>query len=310
MLTLTKASIMVIINLIKIGGFFMGKYPKEGRKIKSLPPMSYVSPYIMKTRNTSSNLISDSIDIEKAEAYIRKKRKDGLANFGMLHLFLATYARTVSQRPGINRFIRGQRIYSRDHIEVMMTIKKEMTLESPDTCVKFYMSPEDTCETIYNNFSKLIEQNKAESGNGDSGFDTLAKILKFIPGIILRGVVALLRFMDYFGLLPRFLTHLSPFHGSLAITSMGSLGIPPIYHHLYDFGNIPVFISYGAKRKAYELNKEGNVVQKRYMDIAVVTDERICDGYYFASALKLMKAILNDPDQLDNSPEKVIKDIK
>ena len=295
---------------IKFGGFFMSKYPKEGRRVKSLPPMSYVSPYIMKTRNTASNFISDTIDIEKAEEYIRKKRKEGLTSFGLLHLFLATYARTVSQRPGINRFIRGQRIYTRDHIEVMMTIKKEMSLESPDTCIKFYMQPDDSPETIYNNFNKLIEENKASSGDGgESDFESTARILTYIPGLILRGAVAILRTMDYFGLLPRFLTHISPFHASLAITSMGSLGIPPIYHHLYDFGNIPVFISYGAKRKAYELNKNGEVELKRYVDIALVTDERICDGYYFASALKMMRSILNDPDQLD-TPVEVIKDIR
>ena len=288
----------------------MSKYPKEGRKVKSLPAMSYISPYIMKTRNTSLNYISDSINVAKAEEYIRKKRKEGLANFGMLHLFLAAYARTVSQRPGINRFIRGQKIYTRDHLEVMMTIKKEMTLESPDTCIKFYMNPEDTADIVYKNFTALVDENKADSGNGDSSFDVLTKVLKCIPGLFMRGVVAILRVMDYFGLLPRFLTHLSPFHGSLAITSMGSLGIPPIFHHLYDFGNIPVFISYGAKRKENELTKDGQVITNKYIDIAVVTDERICDGYYFASALKLMRSILNDPEQLDNPPEKVLKDIR
>ena len=289
----------------------MAKYPKkEGRRVKTLPPMSYVSPYIIKTRNTSSNYIRDSIDIEKAEEYIKRKRKEGLTNFGMLHLFLAVYARAVSQRPGINRFIRGQRIYTRDHIEVMMTIKKEMTLESPDTCIKFYMNPDDTAETIYNNFTKLVDENKATSGNGDSDFDKVAKIFTYIPGLLLRFAVATLRTMDYFGLLPRALTHVSPFHGSMAITSMGSLGIPPIYHHLYDFGNIPVFISYGAKRKEIEFDKNGEPIKKRYIDFTVVTDERICDGYYFASALKLMHNYFDNPDQLDNPPEQVIKDIK
>lgn len=288
----------------------MSKYPKEGRRVKSLPPMSYVVPYIMKTRNTSMNYIKDTIDIEKAEEYIRRKRKEGLTSFGLLHLFLAAYARTVSQRPCINRFIRGQKIYSRDHIEVMMTIKKEMTLESPDTCIKFYMMPDDTAETIYKSFNKLVEENRAKSNKGESAFDSTARIFTYIPGLLLRGTVAILRTMDYFGLLPRFLTHVSPFHASMAITSMGSLGIPPIYHHLYDFGNIPIFISYGAKRKEYELDKNGNTVVKRYVDIALVTDERICDGYYFASALKFMRSIFNDPDQLDIPPEQVIKDIR
>lgn len=288
----------------------MSKYPKEGRRVKTLPPMNYVTPFIMKTRNTALNYISDSIDIEKAEAYIRKKRKEGLTSFGFLHLFLAIYARTVSQRPGINRFIRGQRIYTRDHIEIMMTIKKEMSLESPDTCIKFYMDPADTADTIYHNFNKLVQENKSATSEGESDFDATARILTYIPRLLLRGTVALLRVMDYFGLLPRFLTHISPFHASMAITSMGSLGIPPIFHHLYDFGNIPVFVAYGAKRKENVLNSDGTVTTKRLVDFTVVTDERICDGFYFASALKMMKSIFNDPDVLDNPPEKVIKDIK
>ena len=287
----------------------MSKYPKEGRRVRSLPPMSYVVPYIMKTRNTSMNLIRDSIDIEEAEKYIRKKRAEGLKSFGMLHLFLAAYARTISQRPGINRFIRGQKIYTRDHAEVMMTIKKQMSLESAETCIKFYMQPTDTADTVYNNFNKLVEENKGVDGD-ESDFDSVARILTYIPGVFLRFSIGFLRFIDYFGLLPRFLTHVSPFHGSLAITSMGSLGIPPIYHHLYDFGNIPLFVSYGAKRKEYKSDADGNVTMHKYIDIAVTTDERICDGFYFASALKYMKSIFSNPAQLDLPPESVIEDVR
>ena len=288
----------------------MGKYPKEGRRVKSLPPMSYVMPFIMKTRNTSSNFLKDAFEITKAEEYIKRKRKEGLTNFGMLHFLLAAYARAVSQRPGINRFIRGQRIYTRDHIEVMMTIKKEMSLESADTCIKFYMMPGDTAETIYKSFNKLVEENKATSENGESDFDKTARIMTYMPRLLFRFAVATLRTMDYFGLLPRFLTHISPFHGSLAITSMGSLGIPPIYHHLYDFGNIPMFISYGAKRRVTELDRNGEPVTKKYIDTTIVTDERVCDGYYFASSLKIMKDIFKNPDQLDTLPDQIIKDIR
>ena len=65
-----------------------------------------------------------------------------------------------------------------------------------------------------------------------------------------------------------------------------------------------------AKRKAYELTKDGTVVQRKYVDYTAVTDERICDGYYFASALKIMKGIFRNPWQLDSPPETVVKDIK
>ena len=111
-------------------------------------------------------------------------------------------------------------------------------------------------------------------------------------------------------MLPKFLLELSPFHGSMFITSMGSLGIPPIFHHLYDFGNLPIFMAYGAKYSKYELNEKGEMVKKKYIDFSVNTDERICDGHYFASAFKYLKEILSNPDVLDVPPESVVEDIE
>ncbi|WBY63961.1 hypothetical protein [Thermocaproicibacter melissae] len=116
--------------------------------------------------------------------------------------------------------------------------------------------------------------------------------------------------MDYFGLLPMALLKVSPFHGSLFITSMGSLGIPPIYHHLYNFGNVPVFLAFGAKRYENQIDDSGKVVKKKYIDYTFVTDERICDGFYFASALKLFRSYLANPSTLDTPPQKVIRDME
>ena len=89
---------------------------------------------------------------------------------------------------------------------------------------------------------------------------------------------------------------------------MGSLGIPPIYHHLYNFGNIPVFVAFGTKRRVMELDESGNPVKRTYVDYNVVTDERICDGFAYASAFKLFRRYMNNPWMLDNPPEEVIED--
>ena len=132
--------------------------------------------------------------------------------------------------------------------------------------------------------------------------------MKLIHGLLLKFFVFLLQGMDYFGLLPRFLTKLSPFHGSLYITSMASLGIPPIYHHLYDFGNVPVFVSFGKKRRVFETKRDGSVVLRKYIDCNFVTDERIVDGFYFASCLRYLHNLLSDPWQLDTPPEEIIRD--
>lgn len=280
----------------------------DGRRLRSLSPIFAVSPYIMVTRNTSQNFIRDTLDCAAADEYIRAKRREGLQGFGMLHVVLAAYARCVAQYPGINRFVSGQRVYSRPAIEVSLTIKPEMKAESPDTVLKIDLQPTDTAETVYRKIQEKVEAVKNAPADS-TNFDNLAKAFNLIPGVLLKFVVWLLNLLDYFGCLPRALTRLSPFHGSLYITSMASLGIPPIYHHLYDFGNVPVFVSLGKKYRVNELSSDGKVVARKYMDYTVVTDERICDGFYFASALRYLRGILQDPGCLDEPAPTVVRDV-
>ena len=280
----------------------------DGRRLRSLSPIFAVSPYIMKTRNTSQNFIEDHIEITNMERYIQEKRRAGLTQFGILHVILAAYARSCARYPGLNRFIAGQKIYSRDEeIEVAMTIKKEMHVDSPDTVIKVYFTPRDTARDVYERFSSKVREVKEAPENTD--FDSLAKVFHLVPGLLLKFLVWLLGVLDYFGLLPRTLMRLSPFHGSLYITSMASLGIPPIYHHLYDFGNVPVFCSFGKKRRVWETQRDGGTVLRKYVDCNFVTDERIVDGFYFASVMRYLHNLLHDPWQLDQPPEEVIRDV-
>ena len=63
------------------------------------------------------------------------------------------------------------------------------------------------------------------------------------------------------------------------------------------------------KRRAYEVTEDGSVVQKKYVDVKFVLDERIVDGYYYAAFFKHYKRILQHPEILDNPPEEVLPDI-
>lgn len=282
------------------------KPKKEWYRVRSISPVTKVEPYIMRTRTGAQNLLTDRIPTAKVEKYIRDRQKDDMKNLSFMHVMIAAYVRAVSQRPALNRFIRGQKLYSRRDIEVALTIKKDMTLESPDTVVKVTFSPGDTLRDVYEKLNSVIEEYRSNPG-GD--FDNVAKILSFMPGLLFRFVMGLLSFLDYFGLIPRFLTRVSPFHASFYLTSMGSLGIPPVYHHLYDFGTVPAFCAFGSKQRDFRVNADGSVYKYQYIDLTFALDERICDGYYYASALKLLRSILRSPEQLDNPPEKIIYDI-
>ena len=281
----------------------------DGRKIRTLAPMAQITAYFQVERNTCSNLFEESFEITNIDRYIRQKRREGYKDFGITHVLLAAYVRGVAKYPQLNRFINGQKVYSRGRdIQYCMVIKKEMNVDSPDTSIKVHLDPGDTSVDVYNKLNAAIESVKATK-ELDSNLDALIMALNLIPSIVLKFVVWLLKLLDYFGLLPRFLLELSPFHGSLFFTSMGSLGIPPIYHHLYDFGNLPCFGAFGCKRRALELQEDGTVVPRKYIDVKFVLDERICDGFYYATFFKYYKRLLAHPEVLDTPPEEIVKDI-
>ena len=280
---------------------------KDGRKLRTLPPILRMMPYIMKKRSDAQNTFADSFDITEADRMVRCKVKQGMTSFSLLHIILAAYVRMISQRPGVNRFVSGQKIYARNNIEIVMAVKREMSLGGQETMIKVIFPPDATLDEIYEIFNRAVEN--AVQVEGETLFDKVARILISFPGFFLRFVVGLLFSLDYVGLLPRFLTNVSPFHGSMIITSMGSLGIKPIYHHIYDFGNLPVFLSYGAKYSVNVIDRDGSVMRKRYVDIKAVTDERICDGYYYASALKMLKKLIQNPEVLNERPEEILEDI-
>ena len=281
----------------------------DGRKIRTLAPMAQITAYFQVERNTCSNLFEESFEITHIDRYIRQKRREGYTDFGITHVLLAAYVRGIAKYPQLNRFINGQKVYSRgEDIQYCMVIKKEMTVDSPDTSIKVHLNPRDTAVDVYHKLNAAIESVKSTK-ELDSSLDGLIMTLNLIPSIVLKFVVWLLKLLDYFGLLPKFLLELSPFHGSLFFTSMGSLGIPPIYHHLYDFGNLPAFGAFGMKRRALEVLEDGTVVQRKYIDMKFVLDERICDGYYYATFFKYYKRLLAHPEVLDNPPEEVVQDI-
>lgn len=280
---------------------------KDGRKLRSLAPYNTISPYIMVSRGDAQNFLSDKFNTAQAERYVRQKRGSGLDGFGIMHVILAAYIRMISQKPYINRFISGQKIYTREKIVINMAIKKELRADVIDTVIKVVFEPTDTAEQVYRRFKDAVAKAFAE---GENDFDGKARMLNYIPSPVKKFAFWFLKLLDYFGWIPMSLINISPFHGSMFITSMASLGIPPIYHHLYNFGNVPVFLAFGAKRAENEIDDLGKVVRKKYIDFAFVTDERICDGSYFASGLKLFRSYLVNPSVLDLPPKEVVRDIE
>jgi len=280
---------------------------KEGRLLRSLPPFAKFIPYIMPTRIDRCNHYEESFEISEVDRRLRQLRVDGYKGIGILHFLIAAYIRGVSMLPGINRFVAGRRIYARDGVEIVMTVKRSLSVDATETTIKVMFDPSDTIFDVYRKMNEKIEEIKASESNNNT--EEVAEILCRAPRFLLRFALLVIRILDYFGWLPEAILNASPFHGSMIITDLGSLRIGPIYHHIYNFGTLPVFIAFGAKRKAYELDKHGQVLERKYVDCKFVLDEGTVDGHYYAQFLQAYRYLFQHPEILEAPPSKVVEDV-
>lgn len=290
--------------MVKLKRKFGDRY--DGYRVRNVDPFFLLIPYIMKTRVDSQVYFSDRIEITELERFVRKHAGTDIKGLKMYHVLTAAIVRLLSQRPYLNRFVSGNKLYARNHISISMSVKKNMTEEAETTVVKPMFEPTDSLSDIVRKFSEEVDKNKIIEAQNQTDFT--AKLIGRLPSFLIRGVITILHNMDKIGLLPKAINKVSPFHTSVFITNMGSLGIKSIYHHIYEFGTTSIFVAMGKKYSRMELDNDGNAIKRKYIDIKVVADERICDGYYYALSMRMLSKILKNPEILLDKPDTIMLD--
>ncbi len=265
--------------------------------------MYTVAAHIMRRRSDAMNMITIDIPSEPMKKYLNNKRKEG-KNISHLALILSAYVRTMSQFPELNRFVVNSNIYARNEIAVGMVVLKSGD-SGHGTMSKIYFEPDDTVFDINDKINEYVEKNRREDSN--NGTERIIKILLSAPGLLRFGVPFLM-WLDKYGLLPKSIIDMSPFHMSLGISNLASIKTNHIYHHCYDFGTTGVFITMGNSREVPRTDKNGEIYLEKCMPLGVTMDERIASGSYFATAFRSFRKYLADPTVLEEKPEKVIPD--
>ena len=147
-----------------------------------------------------------------------------------------------------------------------------------------------------------IEANRKEESAGF--LLTLVNVLLKVPGLATTAV-SLVKLLDRYGLCPKLLLDILPFHSSMFITNNASIGLMRVYHHIYNFGNVGMFLGMGIPKRFNTVDGKGNVQRKCVLPIGIVVDERVCGGATFAKAFAVMKQCLQHPEILEKEPEKV-----
>ncbi len=277
----------------------------DGYYLTKLDAIGKLLPYIMKERNDALVYFSERVELDKIEPFINDYRQKYGVKIGFMHILIAALVRTVAAKPKINRFIAGQKNYARKEISVSFVMKKNLTEDSRETTLKNIFDPKATIHDVVNIVNTSIDDNKSDEF--DNSTDLLAKTISIMPNFIINWNMWLIRTADNLGILPKKILDASPFHTSIFITNLGSLGIKAAYHHIYNLGTVSMFLAFGIKETKLIETPEG-VKKQKYIDLKVVVDERIVDGYYMAQSIKLAMKYLRNPEKLLEPPKTVCED--
>ena len=284
----------------------MFKKRPDGRLVKDLEPMQQIMPYVMTTRTDSMNMYDDTFDCAPMDAYIKEKAEEGL-ELNYMHIMIAALVRLIALRPQLNRFVMNGRIYTRPKIWVSFVVHPTLNDGSVGTTIKLCF---EGTESIYEVVEKVTAAVQKETTGrvGENDTDKLLRtLMKKIPGPFIKFVVNTLMWMDKHNIMPKAIVDLSPFHTSIFVTNLKSLGINHIFHHVYNFGTTGLFFAMGKERNIPVIERKEISMQK-HMSFGFVSDERFCDGLYFAMSLRQLRKIMKNPACLEKPLDKKVED--
>ncbi|MBE7010947.1 MAG: 2-oxo acid dehydrogenase subunit E2 [Ruminococcaceae bacterium] len=280
----------------------------DGYRVREKDPMFHVIPHIMRSRLDSQVFFEEKIDISGMRSFIVEHRKE-IPNLSLYHVIVAAVIRTIVEKPRLNRFVSGRKVYARSYLRASLAVKKEMSEDGEEALVMPEFAVTDTLKEIAAKFNNEIIVAKQEGENSGNDTDLTIKILNLLPGFLIKFFVWSMRNLDAIGMMPKVINRVSPFHSSLFVTNVGSIGLDSVYHHLYEFGTTSIFLAIGKKGMEYTTRSDGSVDTKHFVPIRFVLDERICDGYYYATAIKTFKRYMKNPELLLQPPSQIGVDL-
>ena len=274
----------------------------DGKRLSSIDPIVRITPYLMPMRCDSMVFLEHRLDYEMLARYIAQKAREG-QKITFMQIIVAAYVRGISQHPEINRFIMNKQYYARNSCSVSYTILKEsQNHDSPETTVRIKFDPTDTLFDVRDRMVSAVEANRKP--DEDTFVQKLASVVLAVPGLATM-IVALVRLLDRYGIAPKVLLEELPFYSGMFITNNASIGLHHVWHHIYNFGNVSMFIGMGSILKEAVVDAEGKARMKRWLPIGITVDERVTSGAHYAAFFADVVRTMNHPELLETAPESV-----
>ena len=279
---------------------------RDGRRLRTISPVFQLTPFMMRSPSDAVNSFTDQADVGAIEAWLRARRREGNEDISLLHIIIAAYVRMLANRPAMNRFVQGRYLYARDNIDIVLSSGRSGGADSGALSMTVRFQPTDTVYDVFRKINTQLDNLKADESA--DRLERIAATLVKTPRFVLRFAMSVVRWLDYRGWLRESWTSKSPFHGSAVISDEGSYFLPSISRSINSMGCLPVSLSVGRVRSAEELDRAGQIEDKKYVDYTVSYDSRIADSAYIGSAFRYFRYYLANPEELEKVPERVNED--
>jgi hypothetical protein len=246
--------------------------PHDGVRV-SVHPYRRMMLFLLRGRNESAVYFEQTLDLSKTQTWLADRRVT------LFPLILHALASVLHDRERLNRFTVGRRTYQRTHVLLSFAAKKAMSDDAPLATIKRRFEKTESLDALVASLAGDVGGARSDKR---SAMDKELSILLALPGFLLAFLIGALRWLYAWGLAPRSLVDTDPLYTSAFVANLGSIKIDAAYHHLYEHGNCPLFVTIGH-------------VQDGRLLLRYTFDERVEDGLYCAKALQLFKQRVEDP---------------
>ena len=267
--------------------------PHDGRRV-AVHPYRKMMAFLMRGRNESAVYFEQHLDLTRTLPWLAAHNARAAAaatRATLFHLILHGLASVLHERERLNRFTIEHRTYQRTGVFLSFAAKKGMNDEAPLATVKRRF---ERGESFGELVGGLTGEVRGARDARPSAMDKELRILLALPAFLLALGLRALRRLYAWGLAPRSLIDTDPLYTSAFVANLGSIGIDAAYHHLYEHGNCPLFVTIGRVTHEPAVVDDA-VVSRPTLTLRFTFDERVEDGLYCARSLQLLQQRLEDP---------------
>ena len=275
---------------------------KDAKKVRNIDGLHNVMIDIKPERCDSDVYMNKEIDVTKLIKYVEKYKKehpdDKITYF---HAFAMAFAKTIYNKPLLNRFVANRTFYDRNDVIIAFVAKIAFEEDSEEVMINIKVDKDDNIFTLRDKITKRVAKiRNSKKGEKKENTNNIVDVVGKLPKLIRMIVTGALKFLDKHGWLPESITKDNLYYSSVILSNLGNFKIGSIYHNIVNFGTSSIIATMGMIHKSKVIDKDGKEKIIDVCDFGVNMDERIADGYYFAKSIKVLEYILDNPELLED----------